>query len=49
MVGQWDGQVAFNMIIFPMLRLHFKNPIQALLISIPIIFFFVVYFNVPIS
>ena len=41
--------VAFNMIIFPMLRLHFKNPIQALLISILIIFFFVVYFNVPIS
>lgn len=40
--------VLFNFILFPMLWLHFKKPIIALLISIPIILFFVIYFNVPI-
>lgn len=40
--------VFFNAIIFPMLVLHYKHPIVALLISIPIVFFFVIYFNVPI-
>ena len=41
--------VLFNMILFPMLRLHYKYPITALLISVPIIFFFVIYFHVPIG
>jgi hypothetical protein len=40
--------VLFNLILFPMLWLHFKKPIIALLTSIPIILFFVIYFNVPI-
>ncbi|MFC4802011.1 CBO0543 family protein [Neobacillus sp. GCM10023253] len=40
--------VLFNAIIFPMLILHYRYPIVALLISIPIVFFFVIYFNVPI-
>ncbi|WP_338448417.1 CBO0543 family protein [Niallia oryzisoli] len=39
----------FNMIMFSMLRLHYKYPTAALLISIPIILFFVIYFNVPIA
>ncbi|WP_102348491.1 CBO0543 family protein [Bacillus sp. Marseille-P3661] len=41
--------VLFNMIIFPMLRLHYKYPIIALVTSIPVILFFVIYFNVPIK
>lgn len=41
--------ILFNLILFTILRLHFKYPITALLIAIPIIFFFVSYFNVPIS
>jgi hypothetical protein len=41
--------ILFNLILFTILRLHFKYPITALLIAIPIIFFFVFYFNVPIS
>ncbi|UGB28765.1 CBO0543 family protein [Metabacillus sp. B2-18] len=41
--------VLFNTIIFPMLWLHYRYPIIALLASIPIVFFFVIYFHVPIS
>jgi hypothetical protein len=41
--------VLFNFIIFLMLRLHYKYPIVALLTSIPIVWFFVIYFNVPID
>jgi len=41
--------VLFNLILFSMLRLHYKKPIIALLISVPIILFFVVYFKVPIG
>lgn len=40
--------VMFNLIMFPMLRFHYKRPGPALLLSIPIIFFFVCYFQVPI-
>jgi hypothetical protein len=40
--------VLFNLIIFSMLLLHNKHPIAALLVSIPIIIFFVIYFKVPI-
>ncbi|WP_313771830.1 CBO0543 family protein [Neobacillus niacini] len=40
--------VFFNAIIFVMLRLHYKYPTVALITSIPIIFFFVIYFHVPI-
>ncbi|WP_205600775.1 CBO0543 family protein [Gracilibacillus sp. YIM 98692] len=41
--------ILFNSIMFPMLRLHYKKPIIALLTSIPIILFFVLYFSVPIG
>jgi hypothetical protein len=40
--------VLFNLIIFSMLLLHFKHQVAALLISIPIILFFVIFFKVPI-
>jgi len=40
--------VLFNLILFPMLWLHYNKPINALLTSIPIILFFVIYFHVPI-
>ena len=40
--------VIFNLILFPMLRFHYKKPGMALLLSIPIVFFFVYYFKVPI-
>lgn len=40
--------VLFNAGIFLMLPLHYKHPIVALIISIPIIIFFVTHFNVPI-
>ena len=40
--------VIFNVILFPMLRFHYKKPGLALLVSIPIVFFFVYYFKVPI-
>jgi hypothetical protein len=40
--------VLFNLIIFSMLLLHYKYPISALIISIPIILFFVIFFKVPI-
>jgi hypothetical protein len=40
--------VLFNLIMFSMLLLHYKHPIAALITSIPIILFFVLYFKVPI-
>jgi hypothetical protein len=40
--------VLFNLIIFSMLLLHYKHQVAALLISIPIILFFVIFFKVPI-
>jgi hypothetical protein len=40
--------ILFNLIIFSMLLLHYKRPIAALIISIPIILFFVIFFKVPI-
>jgi hypothetical protein len=40
--------VLFNLIIFSMLILHYKHPIAALIFSIPIIVFFVMFFKVPI-
>jgi hypothetical protein len=39
--------VLFNLIIFSMLLLHYKHQVAALLISIPIILFFVIFFKVP--
>lgn len=39
--------VLFNLVIFSMLLLHYKRPITALITSIPIILFFVIYFKVP--
>lgn len=41
--------VLFNFILFTMLRLHYKKPTIAILISIPIILFFVLYFHVPVG
>jgi hypothetical protein len=54
LVSHYNGwtmgwSILFNMLMFPLLRLHYKYPIAALLISIPIILFFVICFNVPIS
>jgi hypothetical protein len=40
--------VLFNLVIFPMLWLHYKYPIKTLLVSMFIIIFFITYFNVPI-
>ncbi|GHH96945.1 CBO0543 family protein [Neobacillus kokaensis] len=40
--------ILFNVMLFPMLRLHYKKPMIAMLVSIPIVLFFVIYFNVPI-
>lgn len=40
--------IFFNAIFFTMLRVHYKHPLAALLVSIPIISFFVIYFHVPI-
>ncbi|WP_419887892.1 CBO0543 family protein [Neobacillus niacini] len=40
--------VIFNLLVFFMLLLHYKYPIVALILSIPIILFFVMYFKVPI-
>lgn len=40
--------ILFNLIIFSMLALHYKHPIAALILSIPIILFFVLFFQVPI-
>lgn len=40
--------IMFNLVIFSILLLHYKYPIAALIISVPIIFFLVIYFKVPI-
>ncbi|MDQ0247451.1 hypothetical protein J2S09_005100 [Bacillus fengqiuensis] len=40
--------IVFNLVMFPMLRFHYKFPVAALLSSIPIIFFFIFYFHVPV-
>ncbi|WHY03078.1 CBO0543 family protein [Neobacillus sp. DY30] len=47
---QWTmaWSVFFNLIVFFILLLHNKHPIAALIISIPIILFFVMFFDVPI-
>ncbi|WP_251632996.1 CBO0543 family protein [Neobacillus niacini] len=41
--------VLFNLIIFSMLLLHYKHQVAALLLSIPIILFFVIFFKIPIN
>ena len=43
----WSG--IFYFIMFIVIRLHHKNPLLAWLISFPIVAFFLVYFQVPIS
>ena len=40
--------VIFNLIMFPMLWLHYKRPGTALLLSIPIVGFLLWYFRVPV-
>lgn len=40
--------IVFNLIMFLMLRFHYKFPVAALLASIPIVFFFIIYFHVPV-
>ena len=39
----------FDCIIFPFLRLHFKKPLLALALSVPMTIFLVWYFEIPIS
>jgi hypothetical protein len=38
----------FDCIMFPMLRLHFKHPLAAYMLSIPIIMMYIFVFKVPI-
>ncbi|WP_369125267.1 CBO0543 family protein [Alicyclobacillus fastidiosus] len=40
--------VLFDCIMFPMVRLHYKRPLLAFAISIPIVITFMVVFHVPI-
>ncbi|WP_366945109.1 CBO0543 family protein [uncultured Metabacillus sp.] len=35
----------FNMIMFPVLRIHYKKPLFAIIISIPIIFLLLLFFH----
>jgi hypothetical protein len=38
----------FDLIMFPMLRLHYKHPLIAYILSVPIATFFIYLFDVPI-
>lgn len=43
----WSG--LFNIIMFPMLRIHHTRPLLAYILSIPIIVFLIMYFDVPVN
>ncbi|MRG87119.1 CBO0543 family protein [Salinibacillus xinjiangensis] len=45
--GYW-WSVGFDTFMFPMLLLHYKKPLIAYLLSIPIGIFFIWWFNVPV-
>jgi hypothetical protein len=40
--------VGFNCLMFPMLRLYYKKPLIAYLLSVPIGIFFLWYFDIPV-
>jgi hypothetical protein len=40
---------AFDCLMFPFLRLHYKKPLMALIISVPITIFLVWFFEIPVS
>lgn len=41
--------VLFNVVMFTLLRIHFKRPLLAWIISVFIVLFFMILFNVPIE
>jgi hypothetical protein len=40
--------IFFDFIMFPMFRLHYKNPLAAYILSVPIAIVFITLFDVPI-
>ncbi|TCN19768.1 CBO0543 family protein [Mesobacillus foraminis] len=43
----WSG--VFNLILFTMVRIHYKSPVTALIVSIPLIAFLLVLFHPPLN
>jgi len=46
--GLWWSAL-FDCIMFPFLRLHHKKPLLTLIISVPMVIFWVWYFDIPVS